>query len=300
MTGNTKARLRKNSTLPATHSRDALKKLFDQWVTEYKTPHYITEDPLQIPYRFAEDPKACELIAFMTALLSYGRRSLIIESVTRLVKIMGNDPIAFLEHFHPLRDAKLFQHFTYRFNTGQDIVFLLTGLQWAYQQFGSLEALFRYGLPQSSAHERADIKAGIANFLDTLVLAGGSKPNTLSGGLKFLLAHPKNGGACKRFNMFLRWMVRHDCAPEPRVDLTLWKSALSPADLIVPLDTHVLKMNEALNLTPLRQGNWKTAESITAVFRQFCPEDPIRYDYALFGFSLAQQSSSTKNRATNT
>ena len=86
--------------------------------------------------------------------------------------------------------------------------------------------------------------------------------------------------------MYLRWMVRHDVEESGRVDFGLWQKALHPRDLRVPLDTHVLKMNRSLELTPRNDGSWKTAEAITAVFRQLCREDPIKYDYALFGFSL--------------
>jgi uncharacterized protein (TIGR02757 family) len=269
-------------TLPRTPEEwQALAPRFDQLVAQYKVPAYIQSDPIQIPYRFAQDPKACELVAFITALFSYGRRDLIIETVTNLFRIADNDPVAFLEAFHPQRDAKLFAHFVYRFNKGPDVVFLWQRLQWAYREFGSLEALFMHAMAQTGGPE-SRLKAGIAGFTDLLL--GQEEPQSY--GLKFLFAHPAKGGACKRFNMFLRWMVRQDGEPSGAVDFGLWKAALTPAELLVPLDTHIMNMNRQLRLTHRTDGSWQTAEAVTDVFRLLCPEDPVKYDYALFGFSL--------------
>lgn len=261
-------------------------------VDEYKVPAYIQSDPLQIPYRFAADPKACELVAFITALFSYGRRDLIIETVTNLFRLTDNDPVAFMESFHPKRDAKRFQHFVYRFNKGADLVYLWQRLQWAYRQFGSLEELFRHSLQRHDPSSGSLLRTGIARFTDQLL--GDEPPQSY--GLKFLFAHPDKGGACKRFNMFLRWMVRQDeNTPEMeaytgKVDLGLWQNSLTPADLLVPLDTHVMKMNRNLRLSARTDNSWQTAEEITAIFRLLCPEDPVKYDYALFGFSLDKRS----------
>jgi uncharacterized protein (TIGR02757 family) len=267
----------------------ALKAQLDDWVVQYKTPAYILDDPIQIPYRYVDNAKACECVAWITALFSYGRRSVIIETVNTLFQIMDHDPLGFIEQFSPKRDAKLFQHFVYRFNTGEDVVFLLSRLQWIYKTWGSIEALFSSGLTPHPETGCPDLKTGIGNFLDA-VLSGQTMPNRRNG-LRFLLAHPKHGGACKRFNMFLRWMVRQDLEPELKVDFGLWRSGISPASLIIPLDTHVLKMNSLLGLTPHKGSTWKTAEALTAVFRAFNPADPVRYDYALFGYSLQQQAS---------
>lgn len=256
----------------------------DALVAQYKVPAYVQSDPIQIPYRYVDNPKACELVAFITALFSYGRRDLIIETINGLFRITEEDPVGFLESFNPKRDAKLFNHFVYRFNKGPDVAFLWERLQWAYREYGSLEALFEVSMAQGNydSPDTTRLKAGIAGFTDRLL----GNQEAASYGLKFLFAHPDKGGACKRFNMFLRWMVREDLEPSGRVDFGLWKNTLQPADLLIPLDTHVMKMNRNLGLTARQDGSWKTAEAITDVFRQLCPEDPVKYDYALFGFSL--------------
>lgn len=285
------------SVLPAIQATQSPTRSAEEWlrlapclnqlVAQYKIPAYIQSDPIQIPYRFANDPKACELVAFITALFSYGRRDLIIETITNLFRITDNDPVAFMESFHAKRDAKLFAHFVYRFNKGPDVAFLWQRLQWAYQEFGSLENLFMAAIHQSADSDtQSRLKTGIAGFTDHLL--GQQEPQSY--GLKFLFAHPAKGGACKRFNMFLRWMVRQDVEPSGAVDFGLWKTALTPAELLVPLDTHIMNMNRQLRLTHRTDGSWQTAEAITDVFRLLCPEDPVKYDYALFGFSIDKRS----------
>ncbi len=266
---------------PNTKDWRALGPMLDALVAQYKVPAYIQSDPIQIPHRFIDDPQACELSAFITALFSYGRRDLIIDTINGLFRITENDPVGFLQAYNPKRDAKLFKHFVYRFNKGRDVAYLWERLQWAYAEFGSLEQLFVL-CADSRQTGQPDLKQGIAGFTDRLL--GDNPPQTY--GLKFLFAHPDRGGACKRFNMFLRWMVRQDVEPSGRVDFGLWSQSIKPADLMVPLDTHVLKMNRHLGLSPRNDGSWQTAREITDVFSQLCPEDPVKYDYALFGFSL--------------
>lgn len=274
-----------------------LQPVFDQLVQQYKTPAYVANDPIQIPYRYQHDAQACELVAFISALFSYGRRDAIIATLSQLFQIVGEHPMDFLQAFNPKRDQRLFQHFIYRFNKGSDLTFLLTRLKWAYQEYESLENLFLESLQDAQQAKRTSkrtetsvpdskLKIGIAAFTDRLL--GTDAPPSY--GLKFLFAHPDRGGACKRFNMFLRWVVRHDADPAERVDLGLWKHALQPSDLLVPLDTHILKMNQKLGLTQRTDGSWRTAEAVTDIFRLLCPDDPIKYDYALFGFSLDKRA----------
>jgi uncharacterized protein (TIGR02757 family) len=259
--------------------------MMDFLVTRYKVLSYIEEDPIQIPHRYVANVLACELVAFVTALFSYGRRERIISGMDAVFRAVGPDPVGFVESFSAKRDARLFRGFVHRFNTADDLVFLWERLKWAYGEYGSLEGLFLNSLPAGDLPDNAAmpaerLQAGIAGFTERLL--GENPPERY--GLKFLLAHPGRGGACKRFNMFLRWMVRQD--EGERVDFGLWRKALRPRDLRVPLDTHVLNMNRRLGLTARKDGSWKTAEAITAVFRGWCPEDPVKYDYALFGFSL--------------
>jgi len=267
-------------------SERALQKAFlDQLVTQYKTADYIPGDPISIPYRYVDHPKACELTAFLAALFSYGRRDIIIPSLDNLLQRMAYDPLGFVEGWKPARDAKAFKGFVYRFNKAADLVFLMDRLNRVYREYDSLEQLFT-AANTNCGGDTLQEKTG--RFLDAMIGAPYAD-NSLPGyGLKFLLAHPANGGACKRMNMFFRWMVRQDAPHEPKVDFGLWRQALSPADLVIPLDTHVTRMNRHFGFTQRKTNTWRTAEEITAVFRRFCPEDPTRYDYALMGYSLSK------------
>jgi uncharacterized protein (TIGR02757 family) len=205
--------------------------------------------------------------------------------------------MSYLEGFDPKQEKKHFQDFVHRFNTGDDVLFLLSRLQAVYAQHGSLETLFANALgnslpaspvsTQMAPFMSAELfKAALGSSLDTLL--GSDIPDRY--GIRFLFAHPARGGACKRFNMFLRWMVREDKEPSGRVDFGLWKKTLAPKDLRIPLDAHVMNMNRQLGFSSRKDTSWKTVEEITDVFRLLSPHDPIQYDYALFGFSLEKRA----------
>lgn len=250
------------------------KAFLDDLAARYKTTAFIASDPIQIPHRFNDDPKACELVAFITAMMAYGRRDLIIAAVSNMLARMDNDPVAFVESFRPDRDGKAFKGFVYRFYKGPDLAFLIERLQAAYRHYGSLEAVF-------IENSGKNLKDSVDGFVGAL-LEGRSPAGY---GQKFMFARPAGGGPCKRMNMVLRWLVRQD-EPGGRVDFGLWQRALTPAELIIPLDTHVLQMNRQFGFSKRQTASWQMAEEITEALRRYCPEDPVRYDFALMGFSL--------------
>jgi uncharacterized protein (TIGR02757 family) len=253
-----------------------LKRFLDELVLQYNTPDFIPADPVSFPHRFRTDPDNCELVAFLAALLAYGRRSQILQTLDGVLARLGDNPRDYVEHFSAKAAKKDFADFVYRFNRGDDLVWLFGRLQALYGDFGSLEAAFAKAYSQTP-----DLQSALTGFMDALM---GEKPPPLlcREGLKFLLPHPKNNGACKRLHLFLRWMVRQDA-----VDFGLWK-ALPASALLIPLDTHVARVARQLQLTRRASNDWKTAEEITAVFRTFCPEDPVKYDFALFGAGIAK------------
>jgi uncharacterized protein (TIGR02757 family) len=260
-------------------SAQALKAHLDQWVAQYKTPAFIPNDPIQFPHRFRETPQTCEWIGLLAALFSYGRRDKILETVDWMLTQMGPDPEAFLGSFRKKTDTGRFAGFVYRFNREGDILALLERFQRIYQEYGSIEAFFIESA--KTAGSDTSLQARLGAFMEALIDLG----DPPSPGLKFLLAHPARGGACKRLHMYLRWMVRQDEDPASRVDFGLWERGLSPGQLLMPLDTHVAQMARQLGLTNRNANDWQTAEEITAVFRRFCPSDPVRYDFALFGYN---------------
>ncbi len=278
--------------------RKQLASFLDALVREYKTPAFIPDDPISIPHRFIE--KGCslqevEMVAFITTLLSYGRRDLIIKTVNTVFERMENDPYNFVMNYNPKKDHKAFDGFIYRFYKPHDMAHLMQVLKHAYTGYENLETLFSTAT-QADAPD-ATLKNRMANFLD--VLLGLEKPrrvNTSTSlplmpntyGTKFMFAHPDRGGPCKRLHMFLRWVVRDDTLyGEEKVDLGLWKTALKPSELLIPYDTHVSKMSQILKLTKRNTASWDIIEEITAKLRHCNPDDPMRYDFALMGLGLS-------------
>jgi uncharacterized protein (TIGR02757 family) len=252
-----------------------LQSLLDPWLPLANHPQFLRDDPLQFPHRFAANPAEAELVAFMAALLSYGQRAVILPTLeTLFCQRMWGQPLAFITEHTPNQARQAFADFRYRFNGPTDLIFLCQRLQQLYQEFGSLEAAFIGASPPNSP-----LKARLSAFMDLFL------PDTLpkQGGLKFLLAHPRHGGACKRLHMFLRWVVRKDA-----LDLGLWAHALTPAQLIIPLDTHVAQAARHLKLTRRTANDWQTAEEITRKLARLCPMDPVRYDRVLFLYNQGQ------------
>jgi uncharacterized protein (TIGR02757 family) len=233
------------------------------------------------------DPETAEWVGFLSALFSYGRREKIMENLAWIFQRMEGDPKGFLETFHPKKDRKVFQGFVYRFNREEDLLGLCCRLQKVMQRYGSLEQLYLNASPAISNEDPKAFQLKLGAFMDAFIDLEPLPAGGLNNGLKFLLPHPERKGACKRLNMFLRWVVREDPDPAQQVDLGLWKQqAVLPKDLIIPLDTHVAQMARKLNLTQRQANDWQTAEEITEIFRNFCPEDPTVYDFAMFGFDL--------------
>jgi uncharacterized protein (TIGR02757 family) len=259
-----------------------LKGLLETHVTRYKTPGFIANDSISFPHRFKADPLACEWVGLLSALFSYGQRPLILKTINTLLAPMAGDPMGFLRQFDVKKDRKAFEGFVYRFNRDEDIVYLLWRLRLIYEEHASLEGFFQY---VNRDAPDAPLKVRLARLMDGLTpdlpIKGAPIPKRAYG-LKFLLAHPDNGGGCKRMNMFFRWMVRQD-----EIDFGLWRKALRPADLLIPLDTHVAKTARLLGFTQRNANDWRTAEEITAALRVLCPEDPVRYDFALFGLGIS-------------
>ncbi len=175
-------------------------------------------------------------------------------------------PRSFLERAQPGEIFELFDGFKHRFTTGGEVSSLLVGIKRAVETSGSLEGLFAAGLGCSDE----SVLPALAEFVDRLRgFAGGP------GACASLLSSPADGSACKRLNLYLRWMTRRDA-----VDPGPW-TAVSPALLIVPLDTHLFRISGGLGLTRRKQADLKTAVEVTHGFAALSPRDPVRYDFAL-------------------
>ena len=217
-----------------------------------------------------------EVSGLIASSIAYGKREKIIESIEIIHKIMDYDPYAFVVNFDIEKDAKLFDKFIYRYNTGKDIALLLHAIGHALKEYNSLEEIFMKGYSPSDKNVKQALTGFVAILKEHLPLGVEDLK-----GIYFLIPSPDKGSACKRLNMYLRWMTR-----KTPVDLNLWKG-VSTGKLLIPLDTHVAKLSRKLHLTERKADDWKTAEEITDKLKEFDANDPAKYDFALFGMGIS-------------
>lgn len=253
-----------------------LKQELDAWYKRINRQEFILTDPLQFPRRYmdAADSRRqemyrqdVEVAAFLTAVIAWGRRENIIRSAEGLFARMGPSPFAFVMagNYRKLQDRCIHRTFF-----EADLAYFCRGFRRCYKKYGSLESLFSSALESPGS----GIWDGIALFRETMA-AGNNGLYTKH------IANPAAHSACKRINLALRWLVRR----EGPVDLGLWKS-VSPAALVIPLDLHVGRTARRLGLLERKSNDRKAVEELTAKLRDFCPEDPAKYDLALFGMGV--------------
>lgn len=237
----------------------------------YNQPSFITNDPISVPHRFA-GLQDREIIGFWVAMLAWGQRKTIINSALRLVELMDNAPYDFIKN-HEEKDRERFLDFKHRTFQATDTLYFLTFFQEYYQKNQSLEDAFaRHLRPGDLTTENALIGFH-RTFFDHPYAPGRTKKH---------VATPERNASCKRLNMFLRWMVRRD---NRGVDFGLWQK-IQPAQLLIPLDVHVERVARRFGLLHRPQTDWKAVLELTENLRQFDPNDPVRYDFALFGMSV--------------
>lgn len=253
-----------------------LKDFLNELVIKYETPEFIKDDPIQFPHRF-QNKKDIEIAGIIASSLAYGKRDKIIQSVNIILNIMQNEPYNFINNFDFIKDLKLFDGFCHRFTCATDIVLLIESLKTAYKEYNSLEQLFL----ENYKKDDKNIKPALIGFVDKLrdIAPEGYNPK----GFYYLLPSPDRGSACKRLNLFLKWMVR-----KGPVDLNLWKN-IDSSKLIIPLDVHISKQSRNLGLTKKKADDWKTAEEITERLKQFDAQDPVKYDFAIFGMGVYKE-----------
>lgn len=249
----------------------ALQRHLDALVARYEQPSFIPSDPISIPHAF-DDPRDQEVIGLYAALLAWGQRRTVLAKMAELCERMRYRPYRFVRDFDEARDGPRLAGFRHRTFQPVDAVWFTRCLGTALRQFETVEALFVSHLPSDAPHAGPALE-GFSTALPAML------PDVPLR-LRKHLARPSTGSACKRLNLYLRWMVR----PGP-VDLGCW-TRLRPAQLVLPLDVHVGRQARALGLLRRPTDDWAAALELTAVCRHFCPEDPVRYDYALFGAGI--------------
>jgi uncharacterized protein (TIGR02757 family) len=230
-------------------------------------------DPIQIVRRFARDDDR-EIVGFIAAALAFGRVTSVLQSIERVLAVMGPSPAAWLRRFDARRDARAFDGIVHRWTRERDIVALLWVLRQMVDRSGSVEDFFLAGDDPAADDIETTLDAFSTRALALdLKAAYGRVPKRA--GVCYFFPRPAAGSGCKRLNLFLRWMVRRDA-----LDLGVWRR-VSPARLIVPLDTHVIRVGRCLRLTTYTSPGWRMARDITASLRRLDPLDPVKYDYSL-------------------
>ena len=253
------------------HERlDALAAAFDQST--------LTPDPLELVLRY-DDPRDCEVGGLLAAAFAYGRADIVVANVGRVLDRMQPSPYAYIAAFDRDDAAKRFRGFSHRFHKTRDLVALLDRIASAVAVHGSLGRLFR----SVYRDDDRDIGPSLTRFVGAL--RGGDKS------LQYLLTSPADGSACKRMNLFLRWMVRRTSP-----DLGLW-TFVDPAKLVMPLDTHVHRIATFLGLNGRKTADWKAARAVTDRLARFDRTDPVRYDFAICRLGILDLCSRRRRKA---
>jgi uncharacterized protein (TIGR02757 family) len=243
-----------------------LKLLLDKKAAFYERSGFIETDPIQIPHIFTSK-NDIEIAAFLTATIAWGQRKSIIKSAKLLLSMMDNDPFAFVSGITEKELIK-FEHYVYRTFQGEDCTFFLRALKDIYFNKGGLEQVFTDGYLQNSS-----IFNSLVHFHKT-ILAVPHLPRS-----EKHVANVIANSSAKRLNLFLRWMVRNN---NSGIDFGLWKN-IPKESLMLPLDLHTGNVARMLGLLKRKQNDWSAVEELTTVLRLFDAEDPIKYDFALFG-----------------
>lgn len=251
-----------------------LKAILDECAEKYNHPSFIESDPICLPHRFSKR-QDIEISAFWTAMLAWGQRKTIINKANELFELMDNAPFDFIKN-HKEKDREPFLSFKHRTFQATDTLYFLEFLQWFYQRHDSLEEAFLKKLKKEDEHTGAALE-GFHHLFFSLPDAPQRTKKHLS--------TPTSKSACKRLNMFLRWMVRQD---EKGVDFGIWKK-IKPAQLLIPLDVHVDRVARKFGLIERKQTDWLTVLELTEKLRQFDADDPVKYDFALFGLGVLEK-----------
>jgi uncharacterized protein (TIGR02757 family) len=251
-----------------------LKQFLNRKVDEYNQPSFIVPDPVSIPHLFSKK-QDIEIAAFFASIFAWGNRTTIINKSMELMGLMKNTPHDFITG-HSEKDLMRLLQFKHRTFNSTDLLCFILFLKHHYQQSGTLETAFTNWMSKKDGN----IEKALIGFHHYFFSVQDSPVRT-----KKHIATPEKNSTCKRLNMFLRWMVRKD---DRGVDFGIWQS-ISPSQLICPIDVHVARVARRLNLIDRKQLDWQTALELTANLRKFDRNDPVKYDFALFGIGVAEK-----------
>jgi uncharacterized protein (TIGR02757 family) len=261
----------KSENLKKVKRIEELKSFLDEKSEQFNQPNFIANDPISLPHRFKK-LQDIEIAGLFAAVLAWGQRKTVLNKCSALLAMMDNDPYSFILH-HNESDLKPFTAFKHRTFNGTDTLYFIEFLKAHYNQHRSLEILFQV------SQENETIEQGLIHFHRAVF----SLPNYPSRTKKHIPT-PERKSTCKRLSMYLRWMVRDD---KRGVDFGLWKS-IQPSQLICPCDVHVERVARHLKLIKRKQTDWQTALELTGNLRKLDANDPVKYDFALFGLGTEE------------
>lgn len=251
---------------------EQLRTVLDSKVTQYNHPDFIQNDPICIPHSY-QKTQDIEIAGFFAAILAWGQRKVIINKCKELLAMMDHAPHEFILHHRP-DELKPLLHFKHRTFNATDTLYCIHFLRHYYQRYETLETAFLTGM----SPQEVSVEKGLINFNEHFFSLLNAPART-----RKHIATPARRSACKRLNMFLRWMVRKD---DRGVDFGLWKR-ISPSQLVCPCDVHVGRVARRLGLLRCKQTDWQAALSLTQHLKALCPTDPVKYDFALFGLGVS-------------
>jgi uncharacterized protein (TIGR02757 family) len=240
----------------------------------------ITPDPLQLVLRYT-NPADQEVAGLLAAAFAYGRADIVVANAGRVLERMLPSPYEYLVKFDRAEAKRRFAGFTHRFHKTPELIDLLARIAAAIREHGTLGELFRICYDDDDR----DIGPSLTRFVEALIGARKTKA------LDYLLTSPANGSACKRMNLFLRWMVRRT---EP--DLGIW-NFVDPAKLVMPVDTHVHRIATFLGLNGRKTADWKAARALTDRLAKLDRADPVRYDFAICRLGILDLCSRKRRKA---
>ncbi|MEE2771562.1 MAG: TIGR02757 family protein [Bacteroidota bacterium] len=248
-----------------------IKEFLDHKAEQYNKPEFILDDPIQIPHRFTKK-EDIEIAGFLTATIAWGNRKSILTNASKMMKLMDESPFDFIINYQD-QDLDNFEGFVHRTFNSEDLKYFVQALRHIYHNNNGLESVFK------SHAQGATLQPAIHEFKKKFFSLPHQKRTEKH------VSDPLKNSAAKRINMFLRWMVRDDQAG---VDFGIWKS-LSPALLSCPLDVHSGNVARKLKILKRKQNDAKALAELDKKLRKFDPQDPVKYDFALFGIGANEK-----------
>lgn len=251
-----------------------LQEFLDRKVEQYNQPSFIVNDPICIPHAFSKK-QDIEIAGFFAAIFAWGNRKTIIQKARELMQLMDLAPYEFIRH-HGIKDLKRLTGFRHRTFNSTDLLYFIAFLKFHYDRHDSLETAFSQWMDilEPTTEKALD---GFYHYFFSL------EDNPLR--THKHIASPEKKSSCKRLNMYLRWMIRKD---NKKVDFGIWK-LINQTQLICPIDLHVARVAKRFGLVTRNQTDWKAALELTGHLRNLDRNDPVKYDFALFGLGVVEK-----------